>query len=138
MDRKCHHPERKVSAVDSVAEARTWADILERNEARRTGLSRAEVRPIVARKTGVPASKLYSLWRNRLKDTGSWKEQLRTAVVRELEDMLRNVQHEKQIARQTGADPRDREMESLVASEAAIKTALGLPMPSPSEGEGRR
>lgn len=127
MDRKCQRECRSVSAAESVAEARSWAELLEMSEVRRTGLSRVEVRPIVARKTGVPASKLYSLWRRRLKDTGSWKEALKAAVLVELQNEMRRLQHEQHILLQSGAHPGSGEVQAVASDIAAVRLALGLP-----------
>jgi hypothetical protein len=115
-----------VSAADSVKEAAAWAEVLELNEARRMGLSRAEVRPIVARKAGVPASKLYSLWRGRLKDTGSWKERLRAAVIRELQSELMRLHHEQNLLAQSGACAGSGEVQAVAQDIAAVRLALGL------------
>ncbi len=136
MDEKCHPECQSMSAVESVREARGWAELLEKNEVRRTGLTRSEVRPIVARKVGVPASKLYSLWRNRLKDTGSWKERLRAAVVRELQSELARLQHEQNLLAQTGAHPASHEASAVLADIDAVHVALGLPRNDICAGPG--
>ncbi len=126
-----------MTAVESVREAREWAELLELNEVRRTGLTRADARSIVARKVGVPASKLYSLWRNRLKDTGSWKDRLRAAVVRELQSELARLSHEQALIAQTGVDPRSNETAANLADIASVRIALGLgPSPSGEERNG--
>lgn len=125
-----------MSAVESVREARDWAELLEKNEARRTGLSRAEVRPIVARKSGVPESKLYSLWRGRLKDTGSWKDRLKAAVVRELQGELARLHHEHALIAQTGLDPRSDEAAAVAQDIQAVRFALGLSAASDGGGNG--
>lgn len=125
-----------MTAVDSLREAHDWAELLEKNEARRTGLTRAEVRPIVSRKTGVPESKLYSLWRRRLKDTGSWKERLKAAVVRELQEELARLQHEKGLLTQSGAHPSSGAVAAVAQDIAAVRLALGLPASSNGGGDG--
>ena len=127
MDRNCRPEGQKVTPAQDVALARDWADILETKEARRTGLSLDEARPIVARKTGVPEGKLYSLRRNRLKDIGRHiLLRLGEGVIRELQVELRHIEHDLQTLRQIGADPSSGEMFSLLASRAKVREALGL------------
>ena len=124
MDEKPVTEGLKVSAVD---QARTWARDLEDREARRTGAPLAVVRSNVARKAGVPPSKLLSLRKNRLKDIGvSVFERLRAAVIRELEAELRHAEHEIQVCRQIGADPSDGEMQSALGRAAKVREALGV------------
>lgn len=127
MDENCQPASQKVSAVEDVRLARTWADILEEREARRAGVSIDDARPIVARKTGVPEGKLYSLRRNRLKDIARHiLLRLGEGVMRELQAELRHVEHDLQILRQIGADPSGGEVLSLLASRQKIREALGL------------
>jgi hypothetical protein len=124
MDEKSFSEGLKVSAVD---QAREWAMTLEDREARRTGAPLSVVRNTVARKAGVPPSKLVSLRKNRLKDIGvSVFEGLRAAVIRELEAELRHAEHEIQVCRQIGADPSDGEMQSALGRAAKVREALGL------------
>ena len=122
---------------NDVAIAAEWADILERREAKRTGMTLREVRPIVARRVGVPEGKLYSLRRGRLKDIAHrWLTRLGEGVVEALQNELRHVEHELQTLRQIGAHPDSDEMRSVLASRAKILAALNLaPLPE-HEREG--
>jgi len=127
VDKNCQSESRKVTPAQDVALARDWADILEEKEARRAGVSIDDARPIVARKTGVPEGKLYSLRRNRLKDVARHiLLRLGEGVLRELQAELRHVEHDLQILRQIGADPSGGEVLSLLASRQKIREALGL------------
>lgn len=127
MDEICQPESRKVSAASDVNLAREWADILEAREARRSGVSLDDARPIVSRKTGIPEGKLYSLRRNRLKDIARHiLLRLGEGVMRELQAELRHVEHDLQILRQIGADPSGGEVHSLLASRQKIREALGL------------
>ena len=124
MSRDCHS---EGQSVTDAAIARDWAEILEEREARRAGVSRAEARPIVARKTGVPEGKLYSLRRNRLKDFPRYLlQRLGQSVIRELEAELRQVEHDLQTLTQIGAHPDSGETLSLLSSRRKIREALGL------------
>ena len=127
MDEICQREGQKVSAVSDLNLARDWAEILEAREARRSGVSLDDARPIVARKTGIPEGKLYSLRRNRLKDIARHiLLRLGEGVLRELQAELRHVEHDLQILRQIGADPSGGEVLSLLASRQKIREALGL------------
>ena len=118
---------RSVTLAEDIETARDWAKILENWEARRSGKSIAQARSTVARRTGVPEGKLYSLRRNRLKDISHRLfVGLGEAVVAELQNELRRVNHELQTLRQIGRDPRDGEMQAVLASRQKIMAALGL------------
>ena len=129
MDDKRPMERQKVTSVSDVSMARDWADILEDRTAKREGLTLAEARPIVARRTGVPAGKLYSLHRNRLKAIASHLlSRLGNAVANELQAELRHVEHELHIRTQIGARPDSGETLSLLQSREKIRAALGLPV----------
>ena len=124
MDEKRTTEGLKVSAVD---QARVWARDLEDREARRTGAPLAVVRNNVARKAGVPPSKLVSRRKNRLKDIGvAVYEALGRAVINQLEAELRHAEHQIQVYRQTGVDPSSSEMQSALGRAAKVREALGL------------
>ena len=129
MDEKRQPEGLKVTPASDIALARTWAETLEDRAARRAGVSVEDARPIVARKTGVPEGKLYSLRRNRLKDIARHiLVRLGEGVIRELEAELRQVEHDLQICRQIGARPDSGEALSLLSSRQKIREALGLPI----------
>src|SRR5689334_7135261 len=109
MDTKC--PPECQKMPSDVTLAQDWADILETRESKRTGMTLSEVRPIVARRTGVPEGKLYSLRRGRLKDIANrWLIKLGEGVVEALQSELRHVEHELQTLRQIGVRPDSGEM----------------------------
>lgn len=113
--------------MSDVDVAAGWAAILEEREARRSGVSLRQAREAVARKTGVPTGKLYSLRRGRLKDIARrFVERLGDALRGELELELRRVEHELQTYRQIGMGAVDGEVQSALASRSRIRAALGL------------
>ena len=115
--------------MSDVEIAAGWAAALEEREAKRAGVSLRQAREVVARKTGVPSGKLYSLRRGRLKDIARrFVERLGDAVRGELELELRRVEHELQTYRQIGLGAGESEMQSALASRARIRAALGLGM----------
>ena len=124
MDRNPHTLGRKMSAVET---ARDWARILENHEKNRTGVPMNVARSTVARRIGVPPSKMTSLRKNRLKDIGvAVYEALGRAIINQLEAELRHAEHEVQVCRQIGADPSDGEMQSALGRAAKVRDALGL------------
>lgn len=134
LDEKCPVGGQKVSSIDAVSAARGWARTLEEREASR-GLDRRAAQEAVARRTGVPLGKIVSLRKNRLKDIGvAAYEALRRGVMSEIEQEMRRLEHELQLLRTAGLDPRDDQMEAVVADLAKARQALGLP---PADGRMR-
>lgn len=110
MGRICQPECQEVSAACDVALARTWAEALEDREARRAGLTVDEARAIVARKTGVPEGRLYSLRRGRLKEVGRYIiDRLGAVLIAELQADLRRIEHDYHTLVQTGAPSPDGE-----------------------------
>lgn len=127
MDEKRTRGGQSMNAATYVDQARIWAGMLEDREARRVG-SVEDARPIVSRKTGVPTGTLRSLRKGRLKGIGAhWFAGLQRGVIDALEGELRHVQHELQILRQTGVDPRSGPYQAALSDETRLRSALGLP-----------
>lgn len=121
----CHPRGRSVPSDLALAE--DWASILEDREASRSGGTISQARPAVARKTGVPEGKLYSLRRKRLKSvTRGILAGLGGALIDELQAELRRVQHDLEICNQIGERADSGEVQSLLASREKIRAALGL------------
>lgn len=115
------------SATLYVGRARNWAKTLEDQEAVRRVVSIEDARQHVARQTGVLPGTLENLRRGRLKEVAAHVyERLRAAIVRELLAEKARLDHELQIALQTGVDPRGPEVAALAADQALVRQALGL------------
>lgn len=116
-----------MSAVDFIEEARGWASMLVRSEARSSGTPVDDARSSVARKTNVPESIFVSLGKNRLKglDVRHYFN-LRAAVERALQAELRRHEHEIHVLRQAGVDSRDDEFSAAQAGLEACRKALGI------------
>ena len=122
-----HQGNDEMSSAAFLEKAQGWGRTLEDKEAARTGLRLVEARPLVARKTGVAPGTLENLRNGRLKAIAAHVyERLRAGVIHELEAEMRHLEHELQILRQTGVDPRSGEDAALVASLAKVREALGL------------
>lgn len=116
-----------MSAVANVEDARQFARRLEDREAARSGATLHFVRPVVARRIGVSPGTLENLRRGRLKDVRkSIFDSLKAGVIREIEAEMRRCEHELQILRQTGADPRSDEIAEVEAGLAKAREALGI------------
>lgn len=110
-----------------VEQAEGWARTLEDREAQRSGVKLADAREAVARRVVVPSGTLENLRKGRLKAIGVHiYDRLRAGLIRELEAEVRHLEHELQILRTTGADPRDNEIAAVVASLAKAREALGI------------
>lgn len=130
MDRNRHPEGQEVSALMDVEIAEDWVDILETVAARRAGLSRAEARPALARRIGVPQGKLYSLARRRLKDVSNrLLNKIGNGLIAELQAELARVEHDLQIRTQIGDRPDSGEVLSLASRREKIREALGIAAP---------
>lgn len=117
-----------MSSTAYLDRARGWTKLLEDKEAERTGVRLTEARPAVSRRIGVPPGTLENLRNGRLKAIAvHWYDRLRAGVVKELEAEVRHLEHELQILRTTGVDPREDEVAAVVADLAKVRQALGLP-----------
>ena len=115
--------------------ARVWTRALEDGEASRSGTKVSEARLVIARQTSIAPGTLENIRKGRLKTIAvDVYDRLRASVIRKLESELQHVQHELQVARQTGVDPRSEHFQSAQASEARIRAALGLDTPAASDG----
>lgn len=123
-----HQPgDEKVPAA-FVENARGWSKTLEDREADKTGHCLKQVRPIIARRIGIPAGTLENLRNGRLKAIAAHVyERLRAGVIRELEAEMRHLDHELNILRQTGMDPRSDDTAAVLADIKTVRAALGLP-----------
>jgi transposase-like protein len=87
----------------SDRDAARWAARLEDGEKDRTGHPLAVARQAVARRLKIPPGTLENLRRGRSKGVRIWiYETLRAAMVRELEQEQRRLDHELEILRQMG------------------------------------
>lgn len=110
-----------------VERAQDWARALEDREAARSGVRLSDAREAVARRVVIPAGTLENLRKGRLKAIAVHiYDRLRAGLIRELEAEVRRLEHELQILRATGADPRRDEIAAVVASLARAREAIGL------------
>jgi hypothetical protein len=120
-----------MSSATYVERARLWTRVLEDREAARIGEPVKEARPRVARRVGVASGTLENLRNGRLKAVAVHVyERLRLAVERELTAEMQALEHELQLLRQSGVDPRAAEVEEVVSYLAKARRALGMEQPS--------
>jgi len=111
--------EDEMTAVDTFA--RDWTDRLQRREIMRSGGTVPDARRVVARQIGVAPGTLENITRGRTKGVRGWiVERIKSAVIRELEAEIRGAQHDLEIVRRCGVDPRS---SAFSAVEAAVESA---------------
>jgi transposase-like protein len=117
-----------MTSVSYVEKARAWSRTLEDREASRSHQPIKQCRPTVARKTGIAPGTLANLRNGRLKAVSVHVyERLRASVEQELVSEMKALEHELQTLRQIGLDPREAEVEQVVAHLQAARSLLGLP-----------
>ena len=105
--------------------ARHWVTRLEAREARKTGTTLPRARAIVARRLGVAPGTLENLRRGRTNGVRAWlAEKIAQAVVREIINEIRGLEHELAVARQCGARAGGDEIAEIEAGLAALAAAL--------------
>ena len=113
------------NAMAEASEARSLANVLVAQEARRTG-NRIRARENVARALGTAPGTIENLQRNRLTKISGWlRDALRARVIRELESEIARLQHELAVHKQIGVDPRSDEATAVRADLSAILAVLG-------------
>ena len=109
-----------------VDDARAWSMALEEREQKRSGLSLADARRIVARRANVAPGTLENLRKRRLKSSDvGWYTRLRLLLIEELKQEMREHDREIKMLVALGADPRSDEMAQAEAGLKAIEKALG-------------
>jgi len=99
---------------------------LEEREQKRSGLSLADARRIVARRANVAPGTLENLRKRRLKSSDvGWYTRLRLLLIEELKQEMREHDREIKMLVALGADPRSDEMAQAEAGLKAIEKALG-------------
>ena len=84
-----------------------------------------QARQYLARRLGIAPGTLENLRRGRIKDPRkSLYDKLQAAVIRELEAEMRAHEHELQLLKQKGADPRGGEVQEVLANLQAIHEAM--------------
>lgn len=114
------------TALTTTHEAQTLAKRLEDMRARAAG-SIELARVQIARETRISAGTLENLRRGRIKQVAAWvRDSLQAAVVRQLEQEVRALEHEIMLLRQTGVDPRSPQVSEAEAYLARARAALGI------------
>lgn len=108
-----------MTCVDTFA--RDWTSRLQRREIARSEVTKPVARRMVARSIGVSPGTLENIERGRTKGVRGWiVERIKAAVIRELEAEIRGAQHDLEIVRRCGVDPRST---AFSAVEAAVEDA---------------
>ena len=119
------HPkiEDEMTCVDTFA--RDWTSRLQRREIARSEVTKPVARRMVAREIGVSPGTLENIERGRTKGVRGWiVERIKAAVIRELEAEIRGAQHELEVVRQCGVDPRSTAFSAVAAAVEDAKQQL--------------
>lgn len=109
-----------------IDDARTWSMALEAREQKRSGVSLADARRIVARRAEVSPGTLENLRKRRLKSSDvGWYTRLRLLLIEELKQEMRAHDREIKTLMALGADPLSGAMAEAQAGLQAIQEALG-------------
>lgn len=110
-----------MSASADVVTAERWTRVLEKAEARRLGVPEVEARKSLARKLKASPGTLENIRRLRTKLVPHWlMAKIRGEFIAALQSEIQRLEHEINIARQTGLDVRD---DTLVAAETQLAKA---------------
>lgn len=112
-----------MSAVDLAAD---YAErLVKRERIAAGGLDRAMHN--VSVETGIGYWSIWSLWHGRRKRADvETTGKLRAALLRRLAAEVRHLEHELQMVRASGVDPRDDQISEIEADLAKARSALGL------------
>lgn len=113
-----------MTCTDYADTAREYARRLEDREAARSGLTIQAARGVVARHLRIAPGTLENLRNGRLKSVAAHLfARLRERVEHEIIAEIQALEHELQLARTSGVDPRSNE---IAAAEAALSQARKL------------
>jgi hypothetical protein len=121
-----HDPWRSEQRMSSLDVAQDYARTLVRREVAATGGIDNALRR-VGERAGVGYWTLWALFHRRRKAVDAdTLGRLRGAMIRQLETEVRHLEHELQILRSAGTDPRDTEIAAVAADLAKARQALGI------------
>lgn len=116
---------KQMNAISDVSTINRFATALENSEARRLGIRTVEARERIAGRLGVSPGTLENLRRLRTKIVPNWlMNRVREELVSVLQMEIRRLEHEIQLARQTGSDYRDDALASAETQLAAARQIL--------------
>ena len=125
-----------VSAVAYLDNARDWARRLEEAEAERANIPVEEARPRVASRLGIAPGTFTSLRKNRLKSISAYAyDRLNKAAEALIARQIVWLQHELDLTRQQGIDPRSDHVAALEDLLAKARSQVGLTLPNTDGGE---
>ena len=111
-----------MNAISDVATVNRLARVIEDQEAKRLGIPVMSARSRVANRIGVAPGTLENLRRLRTKIVPNWlMNRIRAEFIAVLQSEIQRLEHEIQIARQTGADHRDNLLASAETQLAAAR-----------------
>lgn len=113
-----------MNAMSDISTINRFAKSLEDAEARRLGIKTSDARTRLAGKLGVSPGTLENIRRLRTKVVPNWlMNRVRAELVATLQLEIQRLEHEINIARQTGADHRD---DTLASAETQLAKAKAI------------
>ena len=113
-----------MNAMSDISTINRFAKSLEDAEARRLGIKTSDARTRLAGKLGVSPGTLENIRRLRTKVVPNWlMNRVRAELVATLQLEIQRLEHEINIARQTGADNRD---DTLASAETQLAKAKAI------------
>ena len=115
---------KSMNAMSDISTINRFAKSLEDAEARRLGIKTSDARTRLAGKLGVSPGTLENIRRLRTKVVPNWlMNRVRAELVATLQLEIQRLEHEINIARQTGADNRD---DTLASAETQLAKAKAI------------
>lgn len=125
----CFHKYGKFYPMNATAQARDWARSLEQAEQARSGAGLLAARRVVARRVGTTPAAIEHVVRGRAKRIcAALFAALRAAIIDELSREIARAEHDLEMARRCGVDPRSPEMAALVAGAEAARALIRPPL----------
>lgn len=116
---------KPMNAMSDVSTVNRYVRSLEKSEARRCGVKESKARVNIASRIGVSPGTLENFRRLRTKIVPSWlMNRIRSELIAVLQSEIQRLEHEVHLARQTGIDHRDDDLQAAEAQVAAAKEIL--------------
>jgi hypothetical protein len=114
-----------MNAMSDIETVNRFARLIEDTEANRLGIRVQEARTFIARKLGISPGTMENWRRMRTKIVPNWlMNRLRAELINVLQSEIRRLEHEVQLARQTGSNYRDDTLASAQTQLAAAREIL--------------
>lgn len=116
---------KPMNAMSDVSTVNRYIRSLEKSEARHYGIKESRARAKIAGRIGVSPGTLENFRRLRTKIVPNWlMSRIRSELIAVLQSEIQRLEHEVHLARQTGIDHRDDDLQAAEAQVEAAKEIL--------------